>query len=258
MKQTNKLIKEEIKSLFNYYKNKGVTLKYIADKFNVSPDLVGKIFREEYGNKYRKISRYKSYEHIQKINYNDVLRAFKQYKRGTNINEISSKLRINEFSLRRRFHKIFGDEYEKISRIYLINNDNICKKVSHKKIEEAFEEYKINNEKVARGPYINVLYLNLTGVNNQNNISKMVESERKTILELGGNVANYEKRDIGVLSGYILETFEEAQVGSIYSFVGVNEKDETVFFEMIIPKNTEDKQGYVDEFYSIIESYHSL
>lgn len=105
-----------------------------------------------------------------------------------------------------------------------------------------------NNE-----PYINVMYLTSTGINKQFKISSLVEFERKTIQDLGGNISKDEERKIGLLSGTILESPDRR----IYAFIAVNEKDETLTFEMIMPKGNLDKQKYVNEFYSIISSYRS-
>ncbi len=81
MKRELENIKEEIKSMLPYYKKKGVTLKNIASKFGVSERWVWQILSREYGDEYRKISKFKSYEHTLKIiNKNKIFNAFKSIK----------------------------------------------------------------------------------------------------------------------------------------------------------------------------------
>ena len=103
-------------------------------------------------------------------------------------------------------------------------------------------------------PYINVIYLNSTGINRQFKISSLIESERKTIRELGGNITKDEERKIGKLSGTVLESPDRR----IYSYIAVNEKDEVLSFEMIMPKEVPNRGKFVEEFYSIIQSYRSI
>ena len=100
--------------------------------------------------------------------------------------------------------------------------------------------------------YLNVLYLNNTGINRKYKTSSLVEDERRIISELEKEIVKSEERKIGDLSGTILYS------QNYYVFIGTNERDETIMFEMTFSKNISNKEKYMKEFYSIVQSYKSI
>ncbi len=143
----NRIITKEkinkIKGMFNYYKNKGVLLGDIANKFKTSSSTVSKIFNKEYGDEFKKLAKYKSYEHSIKVNRDKIFDAFERYNHGVSAKKIAKYLKISRDGLTHRFRNVIGDDYKNIAieRKYKQKN---WKKASPEKIKKVFDEYKGN------------------------------------------------------------------------------------------------------------------
>ncbi len=106
---------DKIEFYFNKYKYNKISLMSIANKLNVSEDVIIRTFRKEFGEEYTKIARSRRDE--RKVTKEGYERAFEEYeKTPISLTKIANSLEISINSLRPRFIRLFGKRYHKVAR----------------------------------------------------------------------------------------------------------------------------------------------
>lgn len=151
IKRKKVLSKEDIKNLFEEYKNsKNITTKILGKRFGLSESAIQSYFKEFFGKEYRKITKIKSsLSGPTKISENKAREIFERYKNTPKltIKSLAKELKVNPRTIWYNFNKYFREEYLQIRKIKYkaiasTHPPTPRIKVSEDQIRKAFEKYR--------------------------------------------------------------------------------------------------------------------
>lgn len=140
MKELTKKQREEIKKSFLEYKKiHFLTTKEIAERLGLDHTTIQKYFVRYFGNEYKSLVNAKK----RKLSKDTIRMAFEEYKKpDMNASSLAKRIGIDENTIGRYFKKIYGKEYEKLSKMKMTGRGR--KRLTKEEVEAIFEEYKNN------------------------------------------------------------------------------------------------------------------